>query len=62
MFFIPIFLLFPGNQTGISVIRSDESVSFLDFLIYYVIADVINRLNLLRGKGMANLYSWSSKR
>ncbi|XP_075634139.1 protein SOSEKI 5 [Castanea sativa] len=24
--------------------------------------DVINRLNLLRGKGMANLYSWSSKR
>ncbi|KAL4279328.1 hypothetical protein GQ457_03G044340 [Hibiscus cannabinus] len=24
--------------------------------------DVINRLNLLRGKGMASLYSWSSKR
>ncbi|XP_042416155.1 protein SOSEKI 5-like isoform X1 [Zingiber officinale] len=24
--------------------------------------DVIDRLNLLRGKGMANLYSWSSKR
>ncbi|KAJ4725880.1 protein UPSTREAM OF FLC [Melia azedarach] len=24
--------------------------------------DVINRLNLLRGKGMASMYSWSSKR
>ncbi|KAJ9178242.1 hypothetical protein P3X46_010142 [Hevea brasiliensis] len=24
--------------------------------------DVINRLNILRGKGMASLYSWSSKR
>ncbi|KAJ1383569.1 Upstream of FLC [Sesbania bispinosa] len=24
--------------------------------------DVINRLNLLRGKGMANMYSWSAKR
>ncbi|KAE8700856.1 transcription factor MYB59-like [Hibiscus syriacus] len=24
--------------------------------------DVVNRLNLLRGKGMARLYSWSSKR
>ncbi|KAM1157819.1 hypothetical protein ACFX15_027864 [Malus domestica] len=24
--------------------------------------DVINRLNLLRGKGMALMYSWSSKR
>ncbi|CAN0853996.1 Protein SOSEKI 5 [Linum grandiflorum] len=24
--------------------------------------DVLNRLNLLRGKGMASLYSWSSKR
>ncbi|KAM7522235.1 hypothetical protein LguiA_012137 [Lonicera macranthoides] len=26
------------------------------------LSDVINRLNLLRGKGMASLYSWSSKR
>jgi hypothetical protein len=25
-------------------------------------ADVINRLNVLRGKGMASLYSWSCKR
>ncbi|KAL6977323.1 hypothetical protein U1Q18_026122 [Sarracenia purpurea var. burkii] len=24
--------------------------------------DVVNRLNFLRGKGMANMYSWSSKR
>ncbi|CAN1150370.1 Protein SOSEKI 5 [Linum perenne] len=26
------------------------------------LSDVLNRLNLLRGKGMAGLYSWSSKR
>jgi len=25
-------------------------------------ADVINRLNVLRGKGMASMYSWSCKR
>ncbi|XP_042485839.1 protein SOSEKI 5 [Macadamia integrifolia] len=26
------------------------------------LSDVINRLNILRGKGMASMYSWSSKR
>jgi len=25
-------------------------------------ADVIERLNVLRGRGMASMYSWSSKR
>ncbi|XWS28882.1 hypothetical protein CRYUN_Cryun25bG0109900 [Craigia yunnanensis] len=31
-------------------------------VVYYLSRnDVINRLNLLRGKGMATLYSWSSK-
>jgi hypothetical protein len=28
----------------------------------YVFADVIERLNVLRGRGMASMYSWSSKR
>ena len=27
-----------------------------------VFADVIERLNVLRGRGMASMYSWSSKR
>lgn len=28
----------------------------------FVLADVIDRLNVLRGRGMASMYSWSSKR
>ena len=28
----------------------------------FLCADVIDRLNVLRGRGMASLYSWSCKR
>lgn len=40
--------------------RSELSV-FMDLCcLFYV--DVIDRLDALRGKGMARLYSWASKR
>ncbi|ESR37990.1 hypothetical protein CICLE_v10029908mg, partial [Citrus x clementina] len=38
-------------KNGVEFIKNDDGL-----------ADVINRLNLLRGKGMASMYSWSSKR
>lgn len=31
-------------------------------VVYVLCADVIDRLNVLRGRGMASLYSWSCKR
>ncbi|XP_078429336.1 protein SOSEKI 5-like isoform X1 [Wolffia australiana] len=41
-----------------------SSSSFLEFSDFFLCfsADVINRLNSLRGAGMAAMYSWSSKR
>lgn len=35
---------------------------FVGFLSDSLCADVIDRLNALRGRGMASLYSWSCKR
>lgn len=48
-----------ADGSGASVLQGDDGSS--DFALVPCV-DVINRLNALRGKGMAAMYSWSCKR
>lgn len=40
----------------------DEIVDCKILIMKIIIADVIEKLNVLRGRGMALMYSWSCKR
>lgn len=49
-----------GNNNACAI-RSVGGIFAWESLCF-VFADVIERLNVLRGRGMASMYSWSSKR